>query len=295
MKNQIRKNLNYDIYQRFGLSLDIQLVQNGFYHFIKNEAQDKFKPLIHTSLYKDSSELKNASTELVRKFCRQNFLDYKKLIEYSSYAPLDPLIEKFFDSTKVKSNFNQYVTYLQILINIIYEQKIISYEFNLFIEEIKQYFIDFPILGLQVKTFKILPPKIIPSVSKKLDQEISDTLDLIENPEFIHVLQSYEQGLKEFLKATTNAEYKDVIEDMYTACDELIKVKLKNKSKGFRQISDKDEAKILGLNGHQKEAYKNLRRWMDEIKHGTLKDFNKNDVEMIISLISALIRFIINT
>lgn len=105
---------------------------------------------------------------------------------------------------------------------------------------------------------------------------------------------AYEDGLKSFLMSTTKSEYKNVIEDMYTSCDELIKVILNNKSKGFRQVSDKEDSKILGLNGYQKEFYKNLRNWMDEIKHGTDKNFNREETEMIISLVSAFISYIIN-
>jgi len=48
------------------------------------------------------------------------------------------------------------------------------------------------------------------------------------------------------------------------------------------------------LNGYQKELYKNLRNWMDEIKHGTRKEFDRNDTEMIISMVGSLIRYIIS-
>ena len=90
------------------------------------------------------------------------------------------------------------------------------------------------------------------------------------------------------------AQYKDVIEDMYTACDELIKAISGKPEKGFRHISEKDTANLIGINGHQKELFKNLRDWMDQIKHGTNKNFQKKDAEMIISMTGSLIRFILS-
>ncbi len=134
----------------------------------------------------------------------------------------------------------------------------------------------------------------MPITSKKFEQDIKNTLGLLEtDKKYEHTLSNFENGLKEFLTAKTQAHYKDVIEDMYTSCDELVKAVLKNKNKGFKHISDKSDSVALGLNGHQKELYKNLRNWMDEIKHGTLKNFDRLDTEMIITMTGSLIRFVI--
>lgn len=128
-----------------------------------------------------------------------------------------------------------------------------------------------------------------------MNKKIKNTLGLLEtDKKYEHILSHFENGLKEFLTAKTQANYKDVIEDMYTACDDLVKAILGDKGKGFKHISDKATAAALKLNGHQKELYKNLRNWMDGIKHSTIKDFDKNDVEMIISMVGSLIRYVIS-
>ena len=130
---------------------------------------------------------------------------------------------------------------------------------------------------------------------KSLGEEINTTLGLLEtDKKYEYTLSHFESGLKEFLIAKTQANYKDVIEDMYTSCDELVKAISGKNGKGFKHISDKADAAALGLNGHQKELFKNLRNWMDEIKHGTLKNFDKKDTEMIISMSGALVRFVIS-
>lgn len=112
MKNPTRKNLNDDIYQRFGISLDTEIVRQGFYKFIKNEALDKLKPIVFSSLYESPEDLYKSSTEITRKFCRQNFIDYQKIGEYSNNDPFRDLVNDFFDSSRSRPSFNQYITYL---------------------------------------------------------------------------------------------------------------------------------------------------------------------------------------
>ena len=183
---------------------------------------------------------------------------------------------------------------MQIFLNVVFAHKLINYEFNKLIDEIEKYIQDFPILGIMIKRYKSKSPQILPTTSEKFEQDIKNTLGLLEvDKKYEYTLSHFENGLKEFLTAKAQAHYKDVIEDMYTACDDLVKAVLGNKGKGFKHISNKVDAEALGLNGHQKELYKNLRNWMDEIKHGTLKDFDRNDTEMIISMTGSLIRFII--
>lgn len=214
-------------------------------------------------------------------------------LEYSS---------SFYNNTKYSnllggaSNFEEYIIRLQTIINILWDyEKTRSLALSLsnFVSEILE---TSPMdLGLKVMQYKTKSPQIIPIASKKLEKEIIDTLGLLEsNEQFKPVLSCFETGLKEFFSSKKQEVYKDAIEDMYTACDNLVKVVLGNKNKGFKHISDKTDAKALGLNGQQKELYKNLRNWMDEIKHGTLKDFDRNDTEMIISIVGSLIRFVVS-
>jgi hypothetical protein len=187
----------------------------------------------------------------------------------------------------------EYLLRLQVIINTLWERdlKNLANEFAVFISK---YFEELPILNHRIIFYKTKAPQIIPTTCKKFETEVNDTLGLLEtNKKFHPILSAYENGLKEFFKAKNKEELKDAVEDMYGCCDNLVKVITEDKNRGFKHISDKDVAKTLCLNGHQKELYKNLRTWMDNIKHGSLSDFDKNDVEMIISMVSSLIRYVI--
>ncbi len=214
-------------------------------------------------------------------------------LNYSSLFYND---EKYSKLLGEASSFEDYIIRLQTIIDILwnYEKtRNLALGLSNFVSEnLETSPVD---LGLKVIQYKTKPPQIIPVTSKKFEEEIIDTLGLLEsNEQFKPVLSCFETGLKEFFSSKKQEAYKDAIEDMYTACDNLVKVVLGNKNKGFKHISDKADAKALGLNGHQKELYKNLRNWMDEIKHGTLNDFDRNDTEMIISIVGSLIRFVVS-
>src|SRR3972149_811660 len=99
---------------------------------------------------------------------------------------------------------------------------------------------------------------------------------------------------KEFLTAQSKSKLKNSVEDMYTACDETVKIVFGDKNKGFKHIFGKTEYLRLGLNGNQKEIYKSANNWMNGIKHGSIKDFDREDVEMIISLTAAFISLVVN-
>ncbi|MDD5222244.1 MAG: hypothetical protein PHY10_03670, partial [Patescibacteria group bacterium] len=72
----------------------------------------------------------------------------------------------------------------------------------------------------------------------------------------------------------------------------LAKVIFDDKNKGFKHLLNKENIKLFSC-GFQKEIYNNLRKGMDLIKHGTKKDLNKNDIEIIIDMTGNLIRFMI--
>lgn len=285
-------HLNQNLYSRFGLELNIQKVHKGFQSYTKRVLLETLNPIVHPNGYKDPNDLYKARAEIIRELCRQLFIDFDDY-NHTDYG-LEWFIEKEL-CDEFRGSFEEYLLRLQVLLNIVYSYKIISYEFNQLLEKLNKYINDFPFLGIMIKVYKTKSPQILPTTSKKFEQEIGNTLGLLElKKEYEHVLSHFESGLKEFLTAKNKSEYKDVIEDMYTSCDEMVKVVLNNKSKGLRHISDKNEAKFFGLNGHQKELYKNFRNWVDEIKHGTIKDFSKEDTEMIISLTASLIRFVLS-
>ena len=134
---------------------------------------------------------------------------------------------------------------------------------------------------------------MLPSTSKYLDKEIMDTLGVLDTEQFKSVLDDFEAGLKIFAKAKTGSQFKDVIEDMHASCDEVVKIALNDRNKSFKHATDKILHKQLGLNGHQKEIFKNLKNWIDSIKHGSKKTIDRAEIEMIISMSAAFIRFVV--
>jgi hypothetical protein len=279
-------NLNSDIYKRFNLKIELDEVREGFCTFSSDLFLDKFAPIVHPDMYKDTSELYKIQSAVFKDACRQTFEDY------SRFGAMG--VEVFISTIFSKHNFLKTVINLQILLNIIYTHKLIEYELQDFCKSLSSYLDDYPMLGLTLKIYKTKSPQILPTISKYHNDKISITLGLLEGKKFKSVLDSFEDGLKEFLLAKNNSQLKDVVEDMYTACDELAKVISGQKNKGFKHIFNKEDYKIFGFkNKNSKEIYSNLNSWMNDIKHGTIKDFDKNDVEMIISLIASFIRFVI--
>lgn len=286
-------HLNKELYTRFGLTLDIQKVQNGFKKYLKKKIIDSLCPIIFPSAYEPADKLYLAQCKVFEEVCRQFFLDVDRWDNPSYNPALKQMIESEL-SDKFTGSFDEYLVRLQILLNVIAKNNLLSFEVNELAQAIDAYFNDFPLLGLTIKIYKQKAPQVFPTTSKKFAEEIKNTLGLLEtDKKYNDVLSHFESGLKEFLTAKTQAGYKDVIEDMFTSCDVLVKSISNDHGKGFQHISDKDISQVLKLNNHQKELFKNLRNWMNDIKHGTQKEFDRNDVEMIISMTGSLIRFTI--
>jgi len=287
------ENLNQNLYSRFGLQLDLRIIQNGCKKYFKKLTINILGPIIAPDPYEDSAKLWNIQSAVLGEVCRQLFLDMDDWYNTEYSSGLKRLVEREI-SDDFSGSFTEYLLRLQILFNVVAKYGFIRDELDQLAGEVEKYLSDFPILGVTIKLYKRKAPQILPTISEKFEGEIKNTLGLLEaDKKYEHALSSFENGLKEFLLVKTQAQYKDVIEDMYAACDELVKVILNNKNKGFKHIQDKKESQKLGLNGHQKELYKNLRLWMDNIKHGSLKNFGRIDTEMIISMVGSLIRFVI--
>ncbi len=285
------KNLNEDLYSRFGLKVDLEKVQNGFKKYIKNLLLDEINPLVYPKSYQDKDILFQKQREILEELCRQMFLDF------DDYKNLDFgfgwFLEKEFYNN-FKGSFNEYIVRLQILLNTIFNHKIILYELEQLTKKIESYFDDYPILGLKIKMYKTKPPQILPSISKFFDKDINDILGLLDKEKYKNILDNFEEGLKKFIIAKTKNELKNIVNDMLSACDETAKIIFKNNDKGFKHIFDKGEYEKFGLNGNQKELYRNLRDFMDKIKHGSIKNFSRNDIEMIVSVSASFIRYVIN-
>lgn len=283
------ENLNQNLYSRFGLQLNLKKIQDGFEAHLKNAILEHLQPIIHPSMYKEPKDLYEAQQQILKEACRQLFIDFDDY-DNPEYG-FQWFIEKEFYE-EFEGVFEEYLLRLQVFLNTIFVHKIIAYEFNQLVVEMDKYFNDFPILGHKIKIYKTKPPQILPSTSKRLDKEIMDTLGVLDTEQFKSVLNDFEAGLKIFANAKTDSQLKDVVEDMHASCDEIVKIVLNDKNKSFKHAADKVEHKRLGLGGHQKEIFKNLKNLMDEIKHGSKKNIDRDEVEMIISMSAAFIRFV---
>src|SRR3972149_260254 len=275
------KNLNQDLYRRFGLELELKTVQNGFRKYIKG--------ILIT--------LPSPDENVLMRICKRLFLDRESYEDqfdvYESTGDFKRLIRKEFDN--FEGSFEEYILRLQILLEALYSSENFDRVFlDRLLYVIEEYFNDYHILGIKLKQYKTKPPQILPTVSEHFDKDVVNTLDLLETKKYTSVIEPFEEGLKEFLTAQSKSKLKNSVEDMYTACDETVKIVFGDKTKGFKHIFGKTEYLRLGLNGNQKEIYKSANNWMNGIKHGSIKDFDREDVEMIISLTAAFISLVVN-
>lgn len=289
-------NLNENLYKRFGLQLERDEVIKGFRVFLINKAWKATGPLREADFYDEysySEKFTEARDAFLEECCRELFLDssnytYDSLDAHYSY--MSKFLHRVFDYSP--DSFDKALMNTQVFINVFYRQKVIGVEFEKFIDAISQYMQDFPILGILVKNYKTKAPQILPAISKRLNKEIIDTLGILDTKQFKSVLDDFEAGLKLFAKAKTDSQFKDIVEDMHTSCDEAVKISLNDRNKSFKHAKDKNDYKKLGLDGHQKEIFKNLKNWMDGIKHGSEKNIDRAEVEMIISMTASFIRFV---
>lgn len=287
----MEKNLNSKLFKRFGIETDLLKVQKGFCSHLQSLLLEDLEPIVAPGAFKDSHELYKIGRAILKEACRQMFLDYKHFTDWDFGCKF--FIERNFGT--IGNSFKEYLVNLQILLNIVWNYKEIRYEVEKLAQHTSEYFEDFPILGMRLKTYNTKAPQIIPSLCKLFDKEIENILGLLEPEKYKHVLEQLEEGLKEFLVAKTKGDLKDVIEDMYATCDELIKVVSGDKNKGFKHIFTKDEYEKIGFTSKStKEIYRNLKDWMDNIKHGTLKNYTREDVELIIILSGSFVRYVVN-
>jgi len=281
-------NLNENLYKRFGLQLDRRRVESGFRKHISNVMWDAFYPIHNPTFYKEEfhQPLQEAREVILKACSKELFLDYS---DYTPSYGIEHFIRDVFDDD---CTFEEFLIRTQVVLNVFWGNKTVREELQVLSEEIEQYINDFPILGIVIKIYKIKAPQILPSTSKHLGEEIMDTLGVLDVEQFKSVLDDFEAGLKTFANAKTDSQLKDVVEDMHASCDEVVKIALNDKNKSFKHAADKTEHKKLGLSGYQKEIYKNLKNWMDSIKHGSKKNIDRDEVEMIISMSAAFIRFV---
>ncbi len=283
----MNNNLNDKLYKRFGLELRIEKVQKGFLHYVRNLIDDKLEPIRYPDHYGESAKLYKIQRSIITEACREMFLDVKEYEDF--HYGFEWFLDKLF-----KTDFDEVLIRLQILINLIHSESFINNELDQFVKELMNYLQDYPILGLTLKTYKTRPPQLLPSTSKEFGETIKDTLGVLDSSiEYKVVIDNYEDGLKEFLTANTKARLKDVVEDMYTSLDTLVQIITGNKKSGLRSLFVGRKLIDVGFNKWQFNIFNETKDWMDKIKHGVSKEFDKTDIETIILLVSRIIKTVI--
>ena len=103
------KNLNQDLYRRFGLELELKTVQNGFRKYIKG--------ILIT--------LPSPDENVLMRICKRLFLDRESYEDqfdvYESTGDFKRLIRKEFDN--FEGSFEEYILRLQILLEALYSSE----------------------------------------------------------------------------------------------------------------------------------------------------------------------------
>ncbi len=274
------------VYDRFWYTLDQKKVREAFCKFIENEFKDYCDPLIHSWLYdkKHEDTLRIIHCDSYKKICRATCFDYNQY----SYFSIDKLIWDLFRYIKWK-NLYEYVVHLQIIFDVLYEYKYIKDFFDDFVQSISEYTSDFPQLWLTVKIYKTKAPQLFPMLSTATNKKIENTLNILEIKQYKKTIAQFEAWMKRFITAKDILWWKNVIEDMRGACDQIIKDTLKNTNKGMKSVFGEPEK--FGLNSNQKKIFEKFMSMMDDIKHWGY-DPTKKDVVLIIGLIVDFIDFI---
>lgn len=283
----MNSNLNDNLYKRFNLELEKSEVETGFIKYSKTTFEETLGPLRNPDSFQGSEKFQKMQRQILSESCRQMFFDFEKYDDWN-YG-FGWFIDKVFDG-----NFPRFLVRLQILLNLIFNLQILKYEMEQYTQQLGGYLDDYPILGITIKVYITKPPQILPTTSKIFSEEIKNSLGLLElEKAYQDILKNFEGGLGEFLSASTQEQLKDVVEDMYTACDATVSA-VSNSQNGFRNIFVGKSPLKLGLNKWQINIFDELRDWMDKIKHGVEKNYTKEDVEQIVLLVSSFIRIVIN-
>lgn len=282
-------NLNEDVYKRFGLEVDRGLVVRGFKKYVASKIWEALKLFRSPDWYEQEfrNEIYKSRENFLDDCCREMFLD-RSDYDYESYD--NKKISTFVDDL-LEGSFEEMLVRIQILLNTFYRYDIAHEEMDVLAKELATYTNDFPILGILVKEYKTKAPQILPAGSKRHNKELLDTLGVLDAQEFSVALTDFESAVRNFTKAKTDSDMKSVVATIHAACDEVVKVVLDDEHKSFKNVTDKEDHKRLGLNGEQKEMFKHLKNRMDAIKHGGSKNIDRAEVEMIISVAAAFIRF----
>lgn len=261
-----------DLYVRFGLTPDFENEEEKFRNKIENL-------------------LKNG------KFGKEIFSNNDADIIWIFNNHIGESHGEYYGSEVLKTNhilgdrlFNEYLYRLQVFLDILWGQRQDQADFLAMM--IDNFFEESAInLGYFVKTYKTKAPQILPSNNEKQKEKIINAIDQLEAKpkKYKSVMEHFEEGIKELLTAKTKAQLKDVVEDMSTACDSLIKAVFMDENLGFKHLFKDNRWEQVKLNDSQKKIYSDLNQTIDKIKHDVIKTYAKEDVEIIVYLTGSFI------
>jgi hypothetical protein len=279
--------MHEEIFHRLWVSKDNYKIEQHFFKYTISEFSRHFETLMKWDLYSDiprEVELYHINEKLLS--------DYSYQTHFTGMEYWKTLI------TVMKSNissvyFYKSLAYIQILINLIYQnRKHLQKELSWYIESLQRYINDNPTIWFHIKTYKTRPPKFLPTISKESDKIIDVTLDILEQKQFKNTIESFSEWMKQYMNWTSKADWKNVIEDMHNSCDEIIKELTWKKSIWFQHVYKKDKFEQFWLNWTSKEIFKHLKIRMDDIKHWSNKEYWKQDAELMINLSISFIQHV---
>lgn len=282
------------IYDRFWYSLDQKKVWDAFCNFIKNEFWDFLKPICKPSFYNEKyvKTLDQISDEIHKKIARATCKDPTSFEDDSfKQKKILKLIKNLFYYDNLNKKSIEYIVNLQIVFDELFWYKIIREEYNDFVQEIWIYFNDFPQLWFFLKIYKTKSAQIFPIISQATNNKVSNTLDILETKQYIKTIALFEAWMKEFISANDILSWKNVVEDMRGACDEVIKEILNDNKKWMKSIFWEPQYTDFWLTPRSKKIFEELMGWMDDLKHGGL-DITKQNVIMIIGMTADFIQFV---
>lgn len=284
-------NLNERLYKRFGIAYPADKVVLGFRREVNVSIDHHLSSVIQPDKTSTPEVWWNIQSEVLTEVARNLF---EKAYNGTTWqSGLGVFIDKHISDTS-PADMSEYLLNLQVLLEAVSKQEKLKRALVGIVTNIKQYLDDFPLLNFTIKEYKTKPPQILPRGSKIFSDSVSNTLELLDTDgKYGEILEHYEAGLKELLSAKTKQNLKDVVEDIYTACDIATGLVLGEKEAGIRFLFQKKRAEGLGLNEWQIKIFDGLRGWMDKIKHGSIKDYSREDIEQIILLASTLIRTLV--
>lgn len=261
-----------DLYARFGLTTDLETEVEKF--------RTKLNNLLISSKF-GSEVLEDREDDITWRFA--NYIG--EAYNHPSYTGSKV---QFILPSGI--SLNEFLFRLQVVLDLLWESR---QDAALTLGGMVDLYLGQSIVGLGyfVKTYKTKPPQILPASNRRQQNKIINTIDQLEiKPDkYSAAIEHYESGIKEFLAAKTKAQLKDVVEDMSTACDSVVKAVFKDENLGFKHIFKEKRWEKIKLNDTEKRIFSDINNTIDQIKHGVLKGYTRENVETIVYLASSFI------